>query len=289
MAFKIKDNRSEKDLIIKNILVENEVIENIRVAKCGQWFNKINKYSKNKKKLPIRFFCMRWDCRMCRRILLFKLKKKHEVHNNTFAKKGGKIILIKLMIPHSNQYIKNNSYTNLKRSIVNLKESRGWNKIKELTHAHFHFDNLEIRFIDNEFHMCSFINYGIYNNKITLYTIEELLSHYWRKSTELMGFSKTSVKSVKLTWLTNHNHQLNKEKEYESINFCNDMELRDKMPGTLENLELLYLKVKNQTNTNLNSFNYIKKKELNNIGTIIKDLNAMQLHSKRGRIWIYKK
>ena len=127
----------EEDLKIKNILVGNGIINNSRIAMCGKWFNK--KHKKNK----TRFFCMNWECRMCRRKLIEKINTTHSSHNQKFLNKGGTLLLLTLTVPNFTYHKKNNIFTKFKNSLSLLKESRGWDKIKDLTNIYMRSWELE--------------------------------------------------------------------------------------------------------------------------------------------------
>ena len=67
----------QEDKEIRDVLVQESVIDNHRVVRCGQF---INTERHNTPTKPIRShptFCMRYQCRVCRRKLIDRQRKKH--------------------------------------------------------------------------------------------------------------------------------------------------------------------------------------------------------------------
>ena len=281
--------RLEDDMKIKNILVHYGIIENPRVILCGRWFNKYNNSTKFKRIIPQRHFCMRWECRMCRRVLVEKLNNKHKVHNKTFYNQGGKLLLITLKIPHGFNDISNEFYKYFKRSITHFKESRGWEKIKNIAEGNFHYDNITVLYINEQYHIYNDVVYGLFNKIISKNTIENILTDYWKKSLSVMGFQKTIRNTLCTSWIQKINkNDINDKTSLSNIFFMKDIDLNSEIDGTLENFEINFSKLINQTKTNLKSIEYLKEKQLQQFGNVIKNINTMLKKSKRGRIWLYK-
>ena len=66
---------TEINKLIKQTLIEREIIKSKRIIYCGRWFNKKNKNSKIN--LPVIFHCKKWECRVCRNVLIDELSNKH--------------------------------------------------------------------------------------------------------------------------------------------------------------------------------------------------------------------
>jgi len=216
------------------------------------------------------------------------MNTKHRLHNDTLISRGGKIILINLTIPQIINEIDKKFYKSFKNSIVQLKESRGWEKIKNITNGQYHFDNLEIKFIDKGYHINNYINYGILNNNVSLKLIENILIEYWRKSIRLMGYTTTAQKNVFLSWLDSENIKTITEQGIQySYNFYKDIDVKSDTSGTIENMEQRLNNLIKQKQTKIKSIEYIKQKKIKQIGNVIKNINSIQICSKRGRIWKY--
>lgn len=276
----------EEDLIIKNTLIENGIIKNNRIKMCGQWVNRINKKDLRVKNNVKRYFCMKWECRLCRRKLIKIMISKHFVYNNNFLSSGGKIILITLTVPNFIYNQDNDIYTKFRNSLSFLKESRGWEKLKNITHGQFHYDNIELTFTNNEYQLYDHIIYGVMNNNIEINLLIKILYDYWSKSVKRNELKIMSIRSVNIAYAEVNESGSMTDFKYPSINFGDkSFELRNKIQGSLENLEYEYMKICRQPTTFLKSLEYTKHKRLKDMGIIIKNINTMLKNSRHGRIW----
>jgi len=276
----------EEDLNIKNTLVDNGIINNIRIRMCGQWTNITNKKELNIKKNYTRYFCKKWECRFCRRKLIKRMISNHIKYQKNFLSNGGKIILITLTIPNFiyNQDI--DFHAKFKKSISILKESRGWEKLKNLTNGQFHYDNIELTFTNNEYQLFDHIIYGVMNDNIEISILNNILYDYWSKSIKRNGLKFVSIKSVNVAYTEDSENRSMIDFKFPSINFGDKtFELRNKISGSLENYEYEYMKIYRQPTTLLKSLEYTKYKRLKDIGIVIKNINTMLKNSRHGRIW----
>ena len=125
---------TEEDLHLKNLLVQEGIIDNPRVKRCGNnWFNRKSEGPWGVKHLPIQYYCMRWECRFCRRKLIDIQRKHHYKYQMEFIKNGGQVLLFTLTVPHKIKDKLSSIYKRFKGSLALLKESRGWEKIKNIT------------------------------------------------------------------------------------------------------------------------------------------------------------
>ena len=276
----------EKDLTLKNNLVKSGIICTKRVILCGQWFNK-NFITKSKGKIThTRYFCKKWECRMCRRRIIENNKNKHYLLNKKFIKDGGQIIILSLTIPNFLYTKDNETYKKYKNSISLLKESRGWKKIKSLTDCQYHYDDIEIVANKNSFKIYNYIILGFLNKNILKNEIYNILYKYWSISTKKMGLGIISSKFVNIVSTIFNKRNLNIEVLNSSLSCVDkDISKRSKINGTLEYFEEESMMIYNQPMTNLKAFEYIKRNTLNQHGTIIKNINSMYRNTRHGRIW----
>ena len=116
---------TEEDLQIRDLLVKDGIIDIPRVKRCGNWFNRKKEGRWGVKHLPHQYYCMRWECRFCRRKLIDIQRKHHYSYNMEFIKKGGQVLLFTLTVPHKIKDKLSSIYKRFKSSLVLLKESRG--------------------------------------------------------------------------------------------------------------------------------------------------------------------
>ena len=272
---------TEEDLQIKNLLVSEGIINNPRVERCGNWFNRKSEGSWGVKNLPHQYYCMRWECRFCRRKLIDIQRKHHYKYQMEFIKNGGQVLLFTLTVPHKIKDKLSSIYKRFKGSLVLLKESRGWEKIKNITNGKYHYDNIELTYGTEGYHLHDHINYGIMNPDISLSTIEDILFDHWSINTLKKKFMKISRKGINVSKTLDDKTGSMTDYKIPSITYGDkSIEQNDEIKGTHEYWERDYKKVL-ERNYNMKN----RKEKLQEIGKNIKDVNTTFRKSKRGRIW----
>ena len=258
-----------EDIHIRDLLIENHIIVNPRVVRCGRTSNKVYEGSWGLKYNPYITFCGSWECRVCRSKLLEKQRKHHFSNNIEFINlRKGKILLLTLTIPHRIQDSFSSIYERFKRSLSEMKGGWGWKKLRKITSCEFHYDTLELTHTDNGKHLHNHITYGVLNPDVSNKTIKDILFDTWSYYTSKMGFKKLSKKGVHVivpdseTYLGSHSGSRG-DKTVEELT---------KEKGTLEWWEKEYL-------------NTFPKKTSQEIGKEIMKINRTFKGSRRGRIW----
>ena len=272
---------TEEDLQIRDLLVKDGIIDIPRVKRCGNWFNRKKEGRWGVKHLPHQYYCMRWECRFCRRKLIDIQRKHHYSYNMEFIKKGGQVLLLTLTVPHNIKDKLSSIYTRFKRSLVLLKESRGWEKIKSITNGQYHYDSIELTYGDKGYHLHDHISYGIMNPDVTLSTIEDNLFDHWLVNTQKMNFKKITRKGINVSRTLDDKNGSMTDIKIPSITYGDkSIEQNEEIKGTHEYWERNYKKVWGR---NYNMKN--RKEKLKEIGKNITDINTTFRKSKRGRIW----
>ncbi len=258
-----------EDIHIRDLLIENHIIDNPRVVRCGRTSNKVYEGSWGLKYNPYITFCGSWECRVCRSKLIEKQRKHHFSNNIEFINlRKGKILLLTLTIPHRIQDSFSSIYERFKRSLSEMKGGWGWKKLRKITSCEFHYDTLELTHTDNGKHLHNHITYGVLNPDVSNKTIKDILFDTWSYYTSKMGFKKLSKKGVHVivpdseTYLGSHSGSRG-DKTVEELT---------KEKGTLEWWEKEYL-------------NTFPKKTSQEIGKEIIKINRTFKGSRRGRIW----
>tara|TARA_Y100001970_G_scaffold71303_1_gene90626 strand:+ start:1543 stop:2367 length:825 start_codon:yes stop_codon:yes gene_type:complete len=269
---------SDINLKIKNILCEYDIIKSQRIKNCGRWFNK--QIAKNGPILPVKYLCMKWQCRVCRNKLIEDMQTKHFLKNSEFLKNSGRLLHIKLKTNKFKNTDEMLFFANFKKTIAQLKDTRGWEKIKLITNGVYHYDTSEVRFTDKEYQIWYEIFYAIKNIKTDIFLTKDLIHEY---------LNKISKKS-RLNVFTGNEPQVKYFIEKEIINKFNQnrnkaIDLRTSVKGTLENLESEFYLTAISPTTSLRSFEFLKNKKLNEIGKVIIAINYMKRKSRQGRIW----
>ena len=272
---------TDEDLQIKNLLVQEGIIDNPRVERCGKWFNRKSEEWRGGKNLPHQYYCMRWECRFCRRKLIDIQMKHHYSYNMEFIKNRGQVLLFTLTVPHKIKDKLSSIYKRFKRSLVLLKESRGWEKIKNITNGKYHYDNIELTYGTKGYHLHDHISYGIMNTDVSLSTIENILFDHWSINTLKMKFMKISRKGINVSKTLDDKTGSMMDNKIPSITYGDkSIEQNDEIKGTHEYWERNYKKVW-ERNYNMKN----RKEKLREIGKNITDFNTTFRKSKRGRIW----
>jgi len=256
-----------EDILIRDLLIENHIIDHPRVVRCGRTSNKVYEGSWGLKYNPYITFCGSWECRVCRSKLLEKQRKHHFSNNIEFINfRKGKILLLTLTIPHRIQDSFSFIYEGFKESLKQMKGGWGWKKLRKITSCEFHYDTLELTHTDNGKHLHNHITYGVLNPDVSNKTIKDILFDTWSYYTSKMGFKKLSKKGIHVTEISpNGSHSGSRgDKTVEELT---------KEKGTLEWWEKEYL-------------NTFPKKTSQEIGKEIMKINRTFKGSRRGRIWI---
>lgn len=257
---------SPEDILIRDLLIENHIIDNPRIVRCGNTSNRIYEGHWGLRYKPYITFCGRWECRVCRSKLIEKQRKHHFRNNIEFINfRKGKILLLTLTVLHCIQDSLSSIYKRFKRSLSEMKGGWGWKKLKKITSCEFHYDNLEITHTDNGKHLHNHITYGVLNNDVSNKTIKDILFKTWSYYTSKMGFRKLSKRGIDVsdTFIGSHSGSRG-EKTVEELT---------KIKGTLEYWEKEYL-------------NTFPKKTSQEIGNQIMNINRTFKGSRRGRIWV---
>ncbi len=259
---------SPVDIQIRDLLIENHIIDNPRILRCGNWSNKEGYFKPNQYFKPYITFCGRWECRVCRSKLIEKQRKHHFRNNIEFINlRKGKILLLTLTIPHTIKDSFSSIYERFKGSLSQMKGGWGWKKLKKITSCEFHYDTLELTHTDNGKHLHNHITYGVLNPDVSNKTIKDILFDTWSYYTSKMGFRKLSKKGIHVTETLYGSHSGSRgDKTVEELT---------KEKGTLEYWEKEYL-------------NTFPKKTSQEIGKEIMKINRTFKGSRRGRIWMNK-
>ena len=254
------------DIHIRNLLIENHILDNPRIVRCGNMSNKVYEGSWGLRYQPYITFCGRWECRVCRSKLIEKQRKHHFRNNIEFINfRKGKILLLTLTIPHCIQDSFSFIYKRFKRSLSEMKSGWGWKKLKKITSCEFHYDTLELTHSDNGNHLHNHITYGVLNPDVSNKTIKDILFDTWSFYTSKIGFKKLSKEGIHVTEISpNGSHSGSRgDKTVEELT---------KEKGTLEYWEKEYL-------------NTFPNKTSQEIGKEIMKINRTFKGSRRGRIW----
>ena len=263
---------SPVDIQIRDLLIENHIIDNPRIVRCGNTSNKVYEGSWGLRYQPYITFCGRWECRVCRSKLIEKQRKHHFRNNIEFINlRKGKILLLTLTVPHRIQDSFSFIYKRFKRSLSEMKGGWGWKKLKKITSCEFHYDTLELTHTDNGKHLHNHITYGVLNPDVSNKTIKDILFDTWSYYTSKMGFRKLSKKGIDVTETLYGSHSGSRgDKTIEELT---------KEKGTLEWWEKNYMNIWTHPKTQF------REKRLQEIGKEIMNINRTFKGSRRGRIW----
>ena len=183
--------QQQEDKEIRDLLIQESIIDDHRVVRCGHFSN----YERYK---PYPTFCKRYQCRVCRRKLIDTQRKKHYSNNIQFINTNGSILMFTLTVSHTVKDTLSSIHERFMKSISNMKHSRSWKKIKEMTNYKFHYNNYELtERRDSGYHFHNHIIFGKMND-VSLSTIEDVLYDSWSKETMKMGLGKVSRKCVRV-------------------------------------------------------------------------------------------
>ena len=173
-----------------------------------------------------------------------------------------------LTVSHSVKDKLSSIHERFMKSISNMKHSRSWKKIKEMTNYKFHYNNYELTETrDSGYHFHNHIIFGKMND-VSLSTIEDVLYDSWCFESMKMRFNKPSRRCVRVSI------------PYSLTYGDKSIEDLTEIPGTLESYER---KFKETYESPSSQFRTRKLKE---IGNEIKTNNTtFWKNIKRGRIW----
>ena len=138
--------QQQEDKEIRDLLIQESIIDDHRVVRCGHFSN----YERYK---PYPTFCKRYQCRVCRRKLIDTQRKKHYSNNIEFINRDGTVIMLTLTVPHTVKDKLSSLHDRFQKSLSNMKHSRSWRKIKDLTNCQFHYNNIELTERKNGYHL----------------------------------------------------------------------------------------------------------------------------------------
>ena len=188
----------KEDIEIRNLLIQESIIEDPRVIRCGEWSNKEGYIRPNQYYQPYQTFCNRYECRFCRRKLIDTQRKKHYSNNIQFINTNGSILMFTLTVSHTVKDTLSSIHERFMKSISNMKHSRSWKKIKEMTNYKFHYNNFELTEQDSGHHFHNHIIFGKMND-VSLSTIEDVLYDTWSLETMKMNFKRPRRRCVRVT------------------------------------------------------------------------------------------
>ena len=145
---------------------------------------------------PIKRFCGRHNCRVCRNRHIQDDLTNHFVENTLHRDRGGYFFQITLTVPHSTNESFSEIYPKFIKSISNFKKgpkSKGWRKVQELTECQYHTDNIECHQTDNGYHIHNHITLCGFKNP-PIQTIYKELYNSWKYYTRKNGFRPISKK-----------------------------------------------------------------------------------------------
>jgi hypothetical protein len=256
-----KEKLQHQDKEIRDLLIQESVIDDKRVVRCGHFSN----YERH---IPYPTFCNRYECRFCRRKLIDTQRKKHYSNNIQFINTNGSILMFTLTVSHTVKDTLSSIHERFMKSISNMKHSRSWKKIKEMTNYKFHYSNNELtERRDSGYHFHNHIIFGKMND-VSLSTIEDVLYDSWCFESMKMRFNKPSRRCVRVTVPENITYS---DKSIEELS---------KIPGTREFHE------KEFKETYESPSSKFRTKKLKEIGDEIKTINTtFSKRTRRGRVY----
>ena len=255
----------KEDIEIRDLLIQESIIDYHR---CGEWSNKEGFYKKNQYHKPYPTFCNRYECRFCRRKLIDTQRKKHYSNNIQFINTNGSILMFTLTVSHTVKDTLSSIHERFMKSISNMKHSRSWKKIKEMTNYKFHYNNYELTETrDSGYHFHNHIIFGKMND-VSLSTIEDVLYDSWCFESMKMRFNKPLRKFTRVSI------------PYSLTYGDKSIEELSEISGTLESYERKFKETYESPSSRF------RKKKLKEIGNEIKTNNStFWKNIKRGRIW----
>lgn len=262
-----KEKLQQEDKEIRDLLIQESVIDDKRVVRCGKFSNTERNTRPNQYLRPFLTYCMRYECRVCRRELIDTQRKKHYSNNIQFINTNGSILMFTLTVSHSVKDTLSSIHRRFMKSVSNLKRSRSWKKIKEMTDYKFHYNNFELTERDSGHHFHNHIIFGKMND-VSLSTIEDVLYDSWSFETMKMRFNKPRRRCVRVSI------------PYSLTYGDKSIEELSQIKGTLEFTEREFKETYESPSSQF------RKKKLKEIGDEIKTINTtFSKRIRRGRIW----
>ena len=192
---------STRNKEIRDTLLSRNVLTDPRIKTCGKWINPESYPSK-----PRQIFCGKYNCRVCRHTHISENLTNHFIENQIHKDKGGHFFQITLTVPHSPDEKFSDLYPRFTKSLRDMKKSRGWRKIQELTDYRYHYDNIETHQTPNGYHIHDHITFCGMDNTTPPQTIQKELFNTWNYHTRKNGFKPVSRGGVSVykTPFTNH-------------------------------------------------------------------------------------
>ena len=148
---------------IRDTLLSRNVLTDPRIKTCGKWINPETHPSR-----PKQIFCGKYNCRVCRHNHIQDTLTKHFIENKKHKDKGGHFFQITLTVPHSSDETFSDLYPRFTKSLREMKTSRGWRKIQQLTDYRYHYDNIETHQTKNGYHIHDHITrHGVSNHTVS--------------------------------------------------------------------------------------------------------------------------
>ena len=187
---------------IRDTLLSRNVLTDPRIKTCGKWINLETPYPPR----PKQIFCGKYNCRVCRNNHIEDTLTKHFIENKKHKDKGGHFFQITLTVPHSSDETFSDIYPRFIKSLKEMKTSRGWRKIQELTDYRYHYDNIETHQTPNGYHIHDHITFCGMNDTTPPQTLQNELFKTWNYHTRKNGFIPVSRGGVSVyqTPFTNH-------------------------------------------------------------------------------------
>ena len=194
-----KERLQHQDKEIRDLLIQESVIDDYRISRCCKFSNSERNNTPTKPVRSYPTFCNRYECRFCRRKLIDTQRKKHYSNNIQFINTNGSILMFTLTVSHTVKDTLSSIHERFMKSISNMKHSRSWKKIKEMTNYKFHYNNYELtERRDSGYHFHNHIIFGKMND-VSLSTIEDVLYDSRSKETMKMNFDKPSRRCVRVS------------------------------------------------------------------------------------------
>ena len=266
-----KERLQHQDKEIRDLLIQESVIDDYRIKRCCKFSNSERNNTPIKPVRSYPTFCNRYECRFCRRKLIDTQRKKHYSNNIQFINTNGSILMFTLTVSHTVKDTLSSIHERFMKSISNMKHSRSWKKIKEMTNYKFHYNNYELtERRDSGYHFHNHIIFGKMND-VSLSTIEDVLYDSWSFESMKMNFKKPKRRFVRVDTVEKLKNLTYGDKSIEELS---------QLSGTLESYERKFKETYESPSSQF------RTKRLREIGNEIKTINTtFSKRIRRGRIW----
>ena len=266
-----KEKLQQQDKEIRDLLIQERIIDDKRVVRCGKFSNTERNTRPNQYLRPFTTSCQRYECRVCRRELIDTQRKKHYSNNIQFINTNGSILMFTLTVSHTVKDTLSSIHERFLKSISNMKHSRSWKKIKQMTNYKFHYNNYELTETrDSGYHFHNHIIFGKMND-VSLSTIEDVLYDSWCFESMKMSFDKPKRRFVRVDTVEKLKNLTYGDKSIEELS---------QLSGTLESYERKFKETYESPSSQF------RTKRLREIGNEIKTINTtFSKRIRRGRIW----